>query len=1277
MSSSSTTACSRSPSPATPDASDSLDPALTQEVVNAWCHSLSPESYVGSDSQYEAQDKDDTAASLELDDLIQDDAYDESVLHHCFCLPELIYVLSLFPTPLALPLLAPTCLLLSSIPTHTPFRTLSSQTPSPLFDALHCPLQSLWYRRRPKRVENPPRRRFPRLPIMFPSLPEGGTKSRVETQVRLTVDLAHASASSGEPGKYDRVGSWKWLRLPKGTSTKRRTRKEGKVDASPEDTLHLTTEITCASPPHTKVTCCTSCQAREAKRIERKLAARIRPARSDDESPDDVAIIPGRGKHEDTSKLIQFNCPEVLDFTGGTVILPLRITCYCRHHREKTGFNVHFTFFDHLGRVVGSGTTRPIMITDDHKSTGVNKSNATAADSTPEGDWPSFRSLGETSANGAKRKGRTDANGERTAKKRTKPYDGRRTGKLSRRPSNGSLASPLASGVPSAFTTTRPSTPALSHGGSSPTQLSSTVPTTPELSDHAAAEVVASILSTAYDTPAGGEQAIGSIFDDIVMPDAHGHGHAHGHVHGHTHGQQLVSSSSELPLGLSTFLTPELPSSLPLALQSPQALGLPSPLSQHAAAHAQGLDMDMDVQHIESLLCPDARSLFPLPLHHPDARPPASLSVPLPLPKIHRLIPATGPTYGGIEITVLGANFHPNMQLNCVFGDARATSTQRWSDNTLVCILPPSPAPGVVAVWFDGVQKEEDGAPPSLFAYTDETDRALMELALQVVGLKMTGKIEDARDVAMRIVNTTGPDNMGGSQPGSMHMGMQLASSASAPTPTLTHAATHTPAPAPTADMRHLLLARAGAGESGDFEQLMLDFLRVLDTPPFAAASAPAPAGAPHAISHATPSGQTLLHLAAFLGFAALAEFLVAHGADVDARDRNGCTPLHFAALRARAACARVLVDAGAALDVVDALGKTPAEVAPVGFFEDLFIADEDPWELSAEEGAGVDVERAWTTEEHEEEAAWGDVEEGEDEGEDEEDSSDGESLSSPLPVMRRRSVVQWKDRTVLSESSADEVALPLPKPIDTSAKKSKDEKEKDKEKDKEREAEKEKEAGAVDEKQVASLMEMVQRTLAQLQHPQGMIHNLPGMAAALSQMPAVFPVYVPIPALMTLFGERRDPAASTNEGEGSEGEKRVQQWLGIPTAQEWRAMLERWVVTARTNEEAPPAYTPRESAQGQEEKKGAEHAQGSSSAVATRRVGYEAVPVPEREVQSYGYRPAKKQMRKGKKHDRMLILFWIPILFIGLIWAFLHSVQVGFHAVKAVLTLKAGLLRT
>ena len=71
---------------------------------------------------------------------------------------------------------------------------------------------------------------FLSLPIMFPSIPKGGTKSRVETQIRVTVDLADANSSG--PHKYNCVGSWKWLKLPPGTFTKRRTRKQGKIGAS-------------------------------------------------------------------------------------------------------------------------------------------------------------------------------------------------------------------------------------------------------------------------------------------------------------------------------------------------------------------------------------------------------------------------------------------------------------------------------------------------------------------------------------------------------------------------------------------------------------------------------------------------------------------------------------------------------------------------------------------------------------------------------------------------------------------------------------------------------------------------------------------------------------------------------------------------------------------------------------------------------------------------------------------------------------------------------------
>jgi uncharacterized protein len=67
---------------------------------------------------------------------------------------------------------------------------------------------------------------FHSLPIIIPNIPEQGTKSRVETQIRVNLDLAVSNSSSGS---YDRVGSWKWLKLPRGTSTKKRTRREGKI----------------------------------------------------------------------------------------------------------------------------------------------------------------------------------------------------------------------------------------------------------------------------------------------------------------------------------------------------------------------------------------------------------------------------------------------------------------------------------------------------------------------------------------------------------------------------------------------------------------------------------------------------------------------------------------------------------------------------------------------------------------------------------------------------------------------------------------------------------------------------------------------------------------------------------------------------------------------------------------------------------------------------------------------------------------------------------------
>ena len=57
-----------------------------------------------------------------------------------------------------------------------------------------------------------------------------------------------------------------------------------------------------------------------------------------------------------------------MDFSTGTCSLPTRITCYCRHHKEKLGFKIVLVVKDSQGTVIGQCISGNIMITDDHKA---------------------------------------------------------------------------------------------------------------------------------------------------------------------------------------------------------------------------------------------------------------------------------------------------------------------------------------------------------------------------------------------------------------------------------------------------------------------------------------------------------------------------------------------------------------------------------------------------------------------------------------------------------------------------------------------------------------------------------------------------------------------------------------------------------------------------------------------------------------------------------------------------------------------------------------------
>lgn len=131
-----------------------------------------------------------------------------------------------------------------------------------------------------------------------------------------------------------------------------------------------------------------------------------------------------------------------------------------------------------------------------------------------------------------------------------------------------------------------------------------------------------------------------------------------------------------------------------------------------------------------------------------------------PTPMIQKIIPQQGLIRGGIEVTILGCNFRPGLLVK--FGVNQALATHCWSETTIVTYLPPAAQPGQVLVSFENQDTNVMYGGPQqqqVFTYTDDTDRQLIELALQIVGLKMNGKLDDAKNIARRIVGTDATSN--------------------------------------------------------------------------------------------------------------------------------------------------------------------------------------------------------------------------------------------------------------------------------------------------------------------------------------------------------------------------------------------------------------------------------------------------------------------------------------------------------------------------------------
>lgn len=695
------------------------------------------------------------------------------------------------------------------------------------------------------RVIRPPRNQLPpQMKIIVNGVPAKGAKSRVETQIRMRLELV-APATSGDPSspvKWERIGSFDHIKVPPLSGTKRKSKKYQHFNVPTESTLLLEADVINATPPHSRVYVCNSCRERERKRADRKktknttanalpTAEEMCALNIDPNDPNAMELAASRLQEEERKHAVLFNCGDYVNFHDGEVILSTRITCYCRHHREKVGFHIVFTLRNTLGEFIATGSTPPIMIMDDHKSSSQYTNPLRTGESRHKQTGSEDSSMSPRSIDYAPR-----------PRERAKPYDDPSGARRRTRALRDMSFSPMdASRMSFVLEGAHP----VSALDASPTQQGQDTLSTPTLSQ--------SSVTSVPDSSSLMSQNMGQLF--APMPTA-----------------------SDMPV------------------QTPA----PAQMDRPATA----------------------------------------------VPRINKLVPAEGPTTGGIEVTILGENFTEGIQ--CVFGDTPSTHTRVWASTTMVCVLPPSFRPGPVIVSLQGVPDAlpapQESQPLQLFTYIDSTDRALMELALQVVGLQMTGQMVSARDIAMRIVSASQVPDQGAT---TYNADMQ-----------------NTLAPnAMELLSMGLRLYSSNASKLPSIQDSLLGFLTLLDVDVAPSSNFPA-------LFACNARGHTLLHLAVMHNLHRLVADLLRRGCPVNARDVNGYTALHFAALHGWVMVTKLLLQHGADPFEVNAEGLIPVEIARRSEKIDVenvltdWIGDEAVSDCGDETSDDDDVHYASSTEE-------------------------------------------------------------------------------------------------------------------------------------------------------------------------------------------------------------------------------------------------------------------------------------------------------------------------
>ena len=649
---------------------------------------------------------------------------------------------------------------------------------------------------------------------------------------------------------------------------------------------------------------CVGCITRERKRAARKKVKKVEEEES---------------WHKDEAKrVVVFNTHEVKEWQPPTsqppseatgdrpepfipdgalqVDAPMRIACYCRHQNEKLGFQVIFTIKDYQDRLIAQEMTSSIMITDDHKThnlpalstqasnvsdgqlfsgTGAFPSDGTFdLSSGPVGSMAPFR-LSHSSSDLQSMQRNFNMQFPAPMSMTTSSHPSQTTSatmtprNLSRQTSPSAPSGPpiskkrKASGsgkVPSGLAMTRLETAdpgqATSSGPMSAVTSSAPSPFTPNLS---------SFPVTTEQQPFG--QPSTTISN---IPQQYNTGPPTPNSN-----DQVFFSNANRSQSMEN-----------LAIQ--QLYSAPTSAHPSRAPSPNGLRNSVQVyqQQQAQIAQAVANGLYGMPLALNPHRPPT----------IHKLIPNEGPKAGGIEVTCLGSGFCQGLEV--MFGDSKATTTTFWGETSLVCLLPPSAFAGTVPVTFKHQHQQQQMQPyptppipkqQAFFKYIDDDEQQIIRTALSVLGHKMTGKMEDVRDLARRIVGD-GPSSWGSSNsPTGGAGGSSNVSGFNAATFGINVEAT---------------LLRC------------LDLIDLDDSP-----------NMPR-LNLRRASGQTMLHLACSLGLHRFVAALLARGANPEPRDKGGFTPMHFAALHNHPQIVRRLMLSGADPTVRSLQGYTPSDMA-------------------------------------------------------------------------------------------------------------------------------------------------------------------------------------------------------------------------------------------------------------------------------------------------------------------------------------------------------------